>query len=95
MPKIEELRADTLLNRVPVLNHSKIFMEHHAHKPVLCEVKGDVYEILWQSISEVLDLNRNCSVLASQHRLDELSRMGELLRLVTVLESNTFVVMDI
>lgn len=43
----------------------------------------------------MLDLNQNCSVLALQQRFDELSRMDELLRLVTVLNSSTFVGTDI
>lgn len=61
-----------------------------------CEVKGDVAEILRQSVSEVLDPNRNGSILAAQQRLDELSRnMDELLRLATVPESSASAMEDI
>ena len=61
-----------------------------------CDVKGDVAEILRQSVSEVLDPNLNGSVLAAQQRLDELSRnMDELLRLATVPESSASAMADI
>ena len=47
-------------------------------------------------MTEVLDPNRNGSVLAAQQRLDELSRnMDELLRLATVPESSASAMADI
>lgn len=76
--------------------------EESLHKAVVaainefCDVKGDVAEILRQSVSELLDPNRNGSVLAAQQRLDELSRnMDELLRLATVPESSASAMADI
>lgn len=76
--------------------------EESLHKAIVaainefCDVKGDVAEILRQSVSELLDPNRNGSVLAAQQRLDELSRnMDELLRLATVPESSASAMADI
>lgn len=76
--------------------------EESLHKAIIaainefCDVKGDVAEILRQSVSEVLDPNRNGSVLAAQQRLDELSQnMDELLRLATVSESSASAMADI
>ena len=76
--------------------------EESLHKAIVaaindfCEVKDDVAEILRRSVSELLDPNRNGSVLAAQQRLDELScNMDELLRLATVPESSASAMADI
>lgn len=88
--------------RQKVCKCSPTIDEESLHKALIaainefCEVKGDVAEILRQSVSEVLDPNLNGSVLAAQQRLDELSRnMDELLRLATVTESSASAMEDI
>ena len=83
-------------------HNSPTLSEKALHKAIvtainsLCEVKDDVAEILRDSITEVLDPEKNGGVLAAQKRLDELAKnMNELLRLATTTESSAAAMADI
>lgn len=83
-------------------HNSPTLSEEALHKAIvtainsLCEVKDDVAEILRDSITEVLDPEKNGGVLAAQKRLDELAKnMNELLRLATTTESSAAAMADI
>ncbi|MBD5112193.1 MAG: recombinase family protein [Ruminococcaceae bacterium] len=61
-----------------------------------CEVKDDVANVLWESITEVLDPNLNGSVQAAQQRIDELAHnIDELIKLATAPETAATAMADI
>lgn len=61
-----------------------------------CEGKGEIAEVLKDSIRETLDPNLNGSILAAQQRIEELSRnINELIKLATVPENAQTAMSDI